>query len=186
MPVQAPKIDDRTFKDILKKAKAIAPFYTPEWDAENENDAGCALVKLFSHMLEAVITRLNKVPRRNFVAFLDMLGIKLLPAQAAKVPLTFKLAQGTEKEILIPARTQAAADETEEHEELPFETEKNLLATPSMLKKVYSVDPHNDAIYIPPPGFLDGNSRKPRDFTYKVISAASAILALRSIRHSPS
>ena len=169
-----PKIDIRKFSDQLKMLKKLVPHYTPEWAASDEKDPGVALLKIFCHVTENVINRFNQVPHKNFVAFLDMLGIKLLPAQPSRVPLTFKLSEGTEKEILIPARTQAATDKTEEHEELPFETEKNLLATPSQLKKVISTDPKKDAIYLPPPDFLNGESQSKSEFAYTIVSSPSA------------
>ena len=169
-----PKIDIRKFSDLLKMLKKLVPHYTPEWAASDEKDAGVALLKIFCQLTENVVNRLNQVPHKNFVVFLDMLGIKLLPAQPSKVPLTFKLAEGTEKEILIPARTQAATDKTEEHEELPFETEKNLLAVPSDLKRAISVEPFKDAIFVPPPGFLEGKIQEKTELTYKIVSSPPA------------
>ncbi len=174
MKNRPPKIDTREFSELLKMLKGLVPHYTPEWTGSDKRDSGGALLKIFSHMTDTVVNRLNQVPHKNFVAFLDMLGIKLLPAQPARVPLTFKLAKGTEKDILIPARTQAATDKTEEHEELPFETEKNLLATISNIKEVISVDPKKDAIYLPPPGFLNGESKSKDQVTYKMASSPSA------------
>ena len=109
MVVPIPKLDDRSIEQIVEKLYAVAPFYAPQWLTTDDKDAGRALCQLYAHMLEAVISRFNQVPRKNFVAFLDMLGIKLLPAQAAKAPLTFQLAKGTEKEVLIPARTRAGS-----------------------------------------------------------------------------
>ncbi len=159
--IEPPKIENRKFSELLKILKAMAPHYTPEWAASDEKDAGVALLKIFSHLSEHIINRLNQAPHKNFVAFLDMLGIKLLPAQSARVPLTFKLAKGTEKELLIPARTQAATDKTEEHEELPFETEKNLWAIVNKLQEFISVDPFQDAIYVHTTNVVseDGNMR---------------------------
>ena len=136
---------------------------------------GVALLKIFSYMTENVVNRFNRVPHKNFVAFLDMLGVKLL-AQPARAPLSFTLAKGTEKEILIPARTQAAADKTEEHKELPFETENNLLAIPSQLKRVISVDPRNgdgsegDSISLPPPRFLEAENKSETSLAYEISS----------------
>lgn len=174
MKIEPPKIDTRKFSDLLNTLKRIIPHYTPEWPASDEKDSGIALLKIFSQISESVINRLNQVPRKNFVAFLDMLGIKLLPAQSARAPLTFQLAKGTDKEILIPARTQAAADKTTEHEELPFETEKNLWTTPGQLIQIISVDPLNDALYEPPPGFLNGDQKKQNQITYKIVSSPPA------------
>jgi len=171
---QPPKIDKRQFNDLLNKLMQLTPFYTPErvGARRGETDSGTALLKIFSYIAGNVINRLNQVPYKNFVAFLDMLGIRLLPAQSARVPMTFTLSDGTEKEILIPPRTQGAADATDEREEQPFETEKKLLAVPGLLKKVISIAPNDDAIYIPPPPFLKGEVPGQTPPTYKVVSPA--------------
>ncbi len=148
MPVTAPKIDDRTWQQIVDRTLALAPFYTPEWKAFlQDKESGNALVKLFAHTLEAVITRLNKTPDKNFVAFLDMLGIKALPARSARVPVTFTLAEGTNTNVLIPARTQVSAPATSTRGEILFITERDLLATFAKLLHVFSINPANDAIF---------------------------------------
>lgn len=167
MIIEPPEIDNRKFSDLLQTLKGLRPHYTPEWVDSNEKGPGFALLNVFSHMVETVISRLNRVPYKNFVAFLDMLGIKLLPTQPALVPLTFKLSKGTDKEILIPARTQAAAGE------VPFETEKNLLATPAELEKVISVDPFNDAIFEPSSDLLFGDFDEKEPLPYAIVSSPS-------------
>ena len=136
-----PKINDSEFQDILSEVRALVPFYTPEWTSSGEKSAGTALLKLFAHMMETSIRRLNKAPEKNFIAFLDMLGIKLIPAQPARVPLTFLLSKGASENVLVPERTQAAAGE------IMFETEANILATPAKLVGAYSLDINRDGIF---------------------------------------
>jgi hypothetical protein len=160
MKVKVPKIDERTFKDILEKARGVAPFYAPEWNASVEKEAGGALLKLFIHMLEAVISRMNKVPDKNFVDFLDMLGMKLLPARSARGPITFQLTEGTTEEVLVPGGTQVSAPATDEHEEQIFETEKNMLATYANLTHVFSTNPSKDEIFNHTTQFLEKESFK--------------------------
>lgn len=92
-------------------------------------------------MHKNVIDRLNRVPEKNFIEFLGMLGVKLLPAQPAMAPITFALSEGTTEHVLIPARTQIAAGD------IIFETEKNIIATPSNLKELFSVIPKEDKIF---------------------------------------
>ncbi len=136
-----PHINDSEFQDILNEARALVPFYTPEWTASGEKSPGTALLKLFAHMLETSIRRLNKVPDKNFIAFLDMLGIKLIPAQSARAPLTFLLSKGATENVLVPERTQAAAGEA------IFETETNILATPAKITNAYSLNVNKDGIF---------------------------------------
>jgi len=176
MKETAPKLDKRKASDLLRTLNKMVPHYTPGWESDegDEKDPGKALLKIFSHLEEGVLKRYNQVPRRDFAAFLDMLGIRQQPAQPARVPLTFKLSSGAAREVLIPKRTQASAAKTEAHEALPFETEANLQAVPSPLKQVIGIDPGQDAVYLPPPGFLEKEARSVDTLTYTIVSSPAA------------
>jgi len=154
MVIEPPKIDKRKYEDLIIEIKSLVPFYTPEWKI-SEKDSGTTLAKIFTHMLEAIIHRLNKVPKKNFIAFLDTVGIKLLQSQSAKAPVTFFLTEGVSGHVLIPERSQIAA------EDVVFETEKNILATPSKLIKVYSSDGEYDKIYESPANIVSGEPVEP-------------------------
>ena len=154
MAIESPKIDKRDFEDLLKEMKSLVPFYTPEWKP-SENDVGFALVKIFSHMLGIIIQRLNRTPEKNFIAFLDKLGTKLLPAHPAMAPITFSLSEGAEEHVLIPARARVAAGE------VIFETEKNMLNSPSKLIEAYSINVANDGVYRSPSNVVSGESVVP-------------------------
>ena len=39
-------------------------------------------MRIFAHLAETVLVRLGRAPRKHFVAFLDRLGINLLPGAA--------------------------------------------------------------------------------------------------------
>ncbi len=140
-----PKINRMTRDVILQEIKRKAPFYTPQWRAEGEKDFGLALSKIFSHMSEIMINRLNEVPQKHFISFLDTLNFPLLSAQSARVPLTFKLSKGASENILIPALSQASA-KGPDGDPILFETEKNIIATPSKLTHIFSVIPNSDHI----------------------------------------
>ena len=159
--MSAPKIDKRDYEEVLTQIRELVPFYTPEWKATDERDSGVALLKIFSQMLMGIINRLNQVPEKNFVAFLNMLGIKLLPATQAVVPVTFHVSIGASEAILIPARTQVAATPVTGGEPIIFETQKNMLATPAKLTDVFSVSYHEDSIFQPMAGFLEGKTLTP-------------------------
>ncbi len=179
MEKKSPKIikDTHKFSDLVEKAEGMVPHYTPEWNANDKKDPGVALLKIFSSMVEGIIGRLNQVPHKSFVAFLDMLGVKRLPAQPAKVPLQFKLPEGAEKEILLPTGTQAAAGD------IPFETDNELYVTPSTLNSVITVDPVKDEIYKPPPKFLERELPDKSKVKYKVFSFSLARTANLQLDH---
>ena len=153
--IALPKIDPRTARALLDELRARAPHYTREWPAKDDDDPGVGLLKIFAFLAEGVIHRLNRAPERNFLAFLDMLGIRLLPATSARVPVRFLLAPGTTDEVRVPKGTQVAAPPGEgQSEPIPFETLEEMLAIPAKLSALIAVDPVKDAIYKPPPGFL--------------------------------
>ena len=150
-----PKIDERDCERIMAELRALAPYYVPELDVSCDKGEGVALIRIFANMLTLVISRLNRVPDKNFIAFLDMLGIKLLPALSARAPVTFYLSGGATETVLIPKKTQIAAGE------IVFETERNILAAPSKLVKAYSIDVANDGIYESPPNVFSGEPIAP-------------------------
>ncbi|MEW6181722.1 MAG: putative baseplate assembly protein [Bacillota bacterium] len=154
MSGEAPQIEPRDSAAIFKKLREITPFYVPEWRMEDK-DASFALWKCFGYLLGTVINRLNKVSDKHFLAFLEMLGVKQLPAQPSKGPLTFILSQGAGENVRIPARTQVAAGE------VTFETDGEFWATPAQLSVMYGVDPSADGIFTPPPYFMVDEERTP-------------------------
>jgi hypothetical protein len=154
--ISPPEIDPRKASDLFRALREMVPHYTREWPAKDDNDPGVALLKIFSFIGEGVISRLNRAPERNFLAFLDMLGIRLLQARPAQVPVKFLVANGIEVPFIVESRTQVSAPPTgERQEDLPFETLTTLLVIPSTLASLIAVDPELDAIYKPPPGFLE-------------------------------
>lgn len=158
MDVLAPKIDRRKLEDLIKQIRAMAPFYTPEWIATFEKEPGMVLVKIFSTIFEQIIVRLNQVPDKNRIAFLDMLGVKLLPAQSAVVPVTFSLSEGAIDNVFVPQGTQLTAMAADESEEIVFETQKNLMISAALLKEVFSIDSSKDKVYEHSAKVLAGNS----------------------------
>jgi uncharacterized phage protein gp47/JayE len=151
--VVPPAIDRRTAEALTRTLRALAPHYVREWPAKDEQDVGVGLIRIFAFVAEGVISRLNAAPTKNFIDFLEMLGVRLLPATPARAAVQFLPAAGTEATILVPPRTQVSAsvDDTE----LPFETENNLVVVPGTLAALVAVDPAADAIFEPAPGFLE-------------------------------
>jgi predicted phage baseplate assembly protein len=109
MPLTAPKLDDRSFEQIVAEAKTLIPRYTPEWTDHNESDPGITLIQLFAWMTEMLLYRLNQVPELNYVKFLQLIGVELKPAQPARAELTFKLKDERVESVDIPKGTQVAA-----------------------------------------------------------------------------
>ncbi|HEU4593524.1 MAG TPA: putative baseplate assembly protein [Pyrinomonadaceae bacterium] len=153
--ITTPKIDSRTAGDLFLRLREMAPHYTREWPAREDDDPGVGLLRIFSFIAGGVIGSLNRAPERNFIAFLDMLGIRLLPKRPSRVPVRFLVAQGTEDSFLVAQGTQVSAPPAGGRpEEQPFVTLESLSVIPGALGALVAVDPSEDIIYKPPPGFL--------------------------------
>ena len=55
MALQAPNLDDRTFQDLVREARAMIPRYCPEWTDHNLSDPGITLIELFAWMVEVLL-----------------------------------------------------------------------------------------------------------------------------------
>src|SRR5918912_4601241 len=105
MPLPSPNLDDRRFQDLVDEAKRRIPRYCPTWTDHNVSDPGITLIELFAWMTEQYLFRLNQVPDKNFVTFLDLIGVRLHPATPAKGDVTFTLSAppAPQRRVVIPA-----------------------------------------------------------------------------------
>lgn len=141
MPLEAPILDDRTFKDIYAEARALIPRYAPEWTNHNDSDPGIAMLQLFAWMTDMLIYRLNRVPERNYIKFLQLLGIELQPARPATAELTFNLDSDSIEYVIIPKGTQVSASEPDESgQPIVFETDEALIALGAKLAALQVYD----------------------------------------------
>ncbi|MFC5468655.1 baseplate J/gp47 family protein [Cohnella suwonensis] len=144
---RAPAIDERDLNDLVEQMRAMVPHYTPEWRFSPEDpDAGTALFYLAADMVGENIKRLNRVPMNHFIAFLDLLQVKLQPARPARAQVVFSLNEGVREPVFVPSVTMLTAKPDDGGEELPFETESALLITPAKLTELFNVHPDNDRI----------------------------------------
>jgi predicted phage baseplate assembly protein len=113
MPLPAPHLDDRTFQSLVDDAKRLVQQRCPEWTDHNVHDPGVTLIETFAYMVDQVLWRLNRVPERTYVKFLDLLGVRLRPPTAARAPITFWLSAPQPTTLQVPAGTQVATPRTE-------------------------------------------------------------------------
>src|SRR5688500_3920738 len=138
MPLTVPNLDDRKFQDILDEARRLIPRYCPEWTDHNLSDPGITLLELFAWMTDLLLYRLNRVPDKNYVKFLELLGIDLLPARPATADVTFRLTAPQPQDVVIPQGTEVATVRTDAHEAVPFATERDLIIRVPRLRHVLS------------------------------------------------
>lgn len=140
MPLLPPNLDDRTYAQLVAEAKSLIPRYTPEWTDHNESDPGITLIELFAWMTEMLLYRVNRIPDRNYIEFLRLLGIELLPARPAHAELTFTLARNDVDVVFIPKGTRIAAPSSGGDAPLLFETDETLVALGAKLEAIQSFD----------------------------------------------
>jgi hypothetical protein len=135
-------VDPRTAADFEATLRARVPGYLPGWDPA-PGGAGAALLAIAARMSAVVADRLNRAPTKNELAFLDMLGVSLLPAQAARAPVAFTLRPGL-GDSRAPAGTQIGATAPGVSGPLIFETERDIALAGAKLVEVASVMPGSD------------------------------------------
>jgi hypothetical protein len=75
LPIQ--NLDDINFEDLVKEAKSLIPVYAPEWTNHNPSDPGITLLELFAWLCEMVMYRIDQIPEKNYLRFINLLGVQL-------------------------------------------------------------------------------------------------------------
>lgn len=122
-------LDDRKYQDLVEECILRIPRYCPEWTNHNAADPGITLIEMFAWLTDQMLLRFNQVPRRNYVAFLELLGIRLQPPKPARTNVTFYLtrAQRADTRISpIPAGTEVATERSETQDAIVFRTDRPL------------------------------------------------------------
>ena len=127
MPLPTPNLDDLRFQgDLVDEARRRIVRYCPEWTEYNVSDPGITLIELFAWMTEMLVYRLNRVPEKSHVQFLELLGVHLRPTTSARTELTFwlsapfPLTPEDETHTTVPHGTEVATWPTPEEPEVIF------------------------------------------------------------------
>ena len=179
-PIQ---IDAREITQIVADLLARRLGYVPEWSPSGKG-ADIALVQIVARYLHTILQRLNQAPDKNKLAFLDLVGIQLIPAQAACVPVVFQLADNA-SDARLPAGTRVAAPPPpESNDQIVFETERSTGLAVAKLKEVFSLWPGRDQYIDHSAAFLAGQPFQPfkknllQDTPHIIYIAHDTLLAL--------
>ncbi|MCD2462308.1 MULTISPECIES: putative baseplate assembly protein [unclassified Streptomyces] len=136
MALPAPHLDDRRFQQFVDDAKRYIQQACPEWTDHNVSDPGVTLVEAVAHMADQLVYRLNRVPEKNHLAFLDLLGVTLFPPAAARADITFRLSAPQPEPVVLPTGTEVSTGRTETEEAVVFATAADLTVVPCSLTHV--------------------------------------------------
>ncbi|HMI52382.1 MAG TPA: putative baseplate assembly protein [Candidatus Saccharimonadales bacterium] len=143
IPKSPPPVDGRDASAIFAEFGVKRYGYLPQWNPPDQS-AGAAIGQILARFLEAILQRLNQAPARNKLALLDMLGIRLISAQAARAPIAFQLGAGS-PDSSAPAGTQIAAPPpVGSSQQIVFETEMDIGITSGKLAQLVSLWPGRD------------------------------------------
>ena len=143
MPADTPILDVRSAPDFATELSTAQPAFVPELPGLAQG-VTTALTQILARFASIVGQRLNQAPTLDKLAFLDMLGINLIPAHPARAPLVFApLPLATDSHI--PAGTRVGASQPGITAPTVFETETDIAITAAALKQVVSLWPDRDA-----------------------------------------
>ncbi|GAA2396144.1 putative baseplate assembly protein [Dactylosporangium salmoneum] len=127
MTLPVPNLDDRSFVDLVRDARERIARTCPEWTDLSVHDPGITLVEAFAHLTEVLLYRLNRLPEKAFVEFLNLLGVTRRPPAAAWAELTFARTGDDRARLTIPAGTRVAAAGTADPRPVVFVTTESVV-----------------------------------------------------------
>ncbi len=141
MPLEAPRLDDRTFEDLVREARRRIPLYTPEWTDHNLSDPGITLIELFSWLIDIMLYRLNRVPEKHYIKFMELIGMHLREPEPAITEQTFWLSAPQAIDVSIPLGTEVATTRTETNQAIIFSADETFTIHVPTLAAVLSSRP---------------------------------------------
>jgi predicted phage baseplate assembly protein len=146
MVLPAPNLDDRRFQQLVDEAKRYVQQSCPEWTDHNVSDPGVTLIEVFAQMVDQLVYRLNRVPEKNYLAFLDLLGVRLFPPTAARADVTFRLSAPQPDTVLLRAGTEVATAPAETRAAVVFATVEDLPVVPCELERLVTISAAGDQV----------------------------------------
>jgi hypothetical protein len=137
-PLVPARTADQAYQDLL----ARLPGFLAGWPVGPGPASGLAYA--YAGYLATLGDRLNRAPGKGALALLDMVGLSLLPASAARAPVVFTLPPGG-ADTRVSAGSQVAAKIAGASEPLVFEAEADAGLVAARLVEVVSVWPGRDS-----------------------------------------
>ncbi|MGB8385802.1 MAG: putative baseplate assembly protein, partial [Dermatophilaceae bacterium] len=136
MAVTVPNLDDRRFQDLVDDAKRLVQKRCPEWTDHNVSDPGVTLIETMAYLVDTLLYRLNRVPDKLYLTFLDLIGMQPHAPVAARADVTFWLTAPQPDPVTVPAATRVGTVRTDHDDAVEFETVEHLDIPPRCLAGV--------------------------------------------------
>lgn len=146
MVLPAPNLDDRHFQDLVDDAKRLVQQRCPEWTDHNVSDPGVTLIEAFAQMVDQLIYRLNRVPDRHYIKFLELIGVELRPPAAARGKVTFWLSAPQPQTVVVRRETEVATPRTDVADPVVFSTIKDLDIVPCSFERAGAMAAGGEAV----------------------------------------
>ena len=133
MTLPAPNLDDRRFQDLVDDAKRYVQVHCPQWTDHNVSDPGVTLIETFAMVTDQLLYRLNRVPERLYLRFLELLGLSFARPTPATTEVTFWLSAPQPGVVRVPSGAEVSTRRTATDEAIRFETTEDLDIVPCSL-----------------------------------------------------
>lgn len=109
MPFPTPDLDDRSFEQLVASAIEAAARACPQWTDRSPGDPLIALLEASAFLTDLLIYRVNRMPERAYIAFLNLIGATAAPPAAAVATVRFTRKDDVTGVLEIPAGTRIKA-----------------------------------------------------------------------------
>ncbi len=141
-----PKLDRRDRQDILEQLRSLAAGYVPEWRWDDRQpDVGVILAHLYAAMMENTISRYNRSMYNHYLAFLDLLGTRLMPPSPAEGMISLGVTEGAPGVYVDKGAAVYAAADTGSGRVF-YETTEAVLALDAELDQIFFTSAARDTI----------------------------------------
>ena len=132
--VKRPQLHSQSADAITAELRQRRPHFTPDWLDPPDRDAGGALVELFATQLAAVARRLNRLPDKALIEFLDLAGIQPAAARPASALIEFLVSDAAHEPVPVQKGFQVGARPATGNGDLVvFETQANQTIVPATI-----------------------------------------------------
>ena len=108
--------------------------------------AGMALATVFSEMYTHTLDRFNRLPQKYYTEFLNQLGVSVPDVVSASGYVRFDIHPAAEHAVVVPEHTLLGAAGENKGENILFETDARIEATPARLADIFYIDTKADLL----------------------------------------